>query len=83
MLLHDLVRVVDILNRVLSFALFDHDRFRNALLLGIYRHRMRLNELVVCGSASHDDDGSNTCLPLPDAFKHSFSLLRRRCSIIF
>ncbi len=78
MRLHDLDRVVRILNGVVRLPLFNDRIRRNALRLRQLRHHVRFHVLVVRGSAGHDDPGRHPGPVLAHALQHPLPHLRPR-----
>ena len=70
--------IIDVLDGVLCLGFFEDVGRGHALRLG---HELRFDELVVGGSAGHDDARGDAGAVLADAFKDALALLRRGSSV--
>lgn len=77
MLVHDLRRVVDVLDGVLRLRLFQDIGGRDSLAGRELGHRVGLDEVIVCRSAGHDDVVRDACFVLSHAFQNPLPLFGR------
>jgi len=75
-LVHDLGRVVDVLDGVLSVAFLDDDIGGNALRFSQLGHHVSFNEVIVRSASGHDDVWRYTGSILANAFEDTHALLR-------
>ena len=75
--MHELGRVVDVLDGVEGLGFFEDIGGGDTLGCGKLGHGVGLDEAVVGGAAGHDDAGSDTGLVFSDAFEDSLALLGR------
>lgn len=83
MLVHELCRVVDVLNGVERLRFFEDDGGRHALGSGELGHGVGFDEVVVSCGSGHDDAGSDAGFVFADAFQYSLALFRRWCAVGF
>ncbi len=73
--MHDLCRVIDVLDGVLCLGFFEDGGGGDALCGSELGHDVGFDEGVVSGAAGHDDARSYAGLVLADAFEDAFALL--------
>ena len=74
-LVHELGRVVDVLDGVEGLGLFEDGVSWDALCLRELGHSVGLDEVVVGWAAGHDDMGGDAGFVLSDAFEDTLALL--------
>ena len=75
MAMHDLRRVVDVLDGVLGLAFLDEGGGGDALRLSELGHDVRFDELVVGGASGHNEARGDAGAVLADAFEDAGALL--------
>jgi hypothetical protein len=72
--MHELGRVIDVLDGVEGLGLFEDVGSRDALGGGELRHSVGFDEVIVGRASGHDDVWSYTGFVLTDAFQDAFAL---------
>jgi len=79
--MHDLRRVVDVLDGVLCLTFFEDVSDGNTLRGSELGHGVGLDEVIVCGTAGHDDVRGDASLVFAHAFEDTFALFGRWSAI--